>query len=101
MAKLSSIKKIFLVLMVLFAFLSIKQVIAFDGHDIGELPLKACPICAAAETLSFSDHTFADFSLKTVNDAVSVKAPLTESFLYPCIFSIIRNNRAPPESIAV
>lgn len=100
MTRFSATKRIFVALMVLFTFLSIKQVIASDSHDIGNLPLKACPVCAASETQSFTEHSFTDVSVKTCSDIVYVLLPVAEFSLLSSISLTLHNNRAPPQIIA-
>ncbi len=96
MTSLASIKKIFLVLFVLFVFLLIKQKIVGDSHNIGHLPLKACPVCAAAEKLFFSDHTFADVPIHSIDDVSSIQLPVLQTSLHSRFTRTFHNNRAPP-----
>lgn len=98
MRKQSAAKKLFLVLIVLFSFLSIKQAVASDSHDIGKVPFKACPICAVSQTQSFTEHSFADIPVKTCSDIAYILLPVTESSLLSSTCLTLHNNRAPPQS---
>ncbi len=95
MTSLSSIKKFFLVLFILFVFLLIKQKIVGDSHDAGHLPLKPCPVCTAAEKLFFSDHTF-HIPIHTIDNLLSIQLPVLHPSLHSRFTLTIHNNRAPP-----
>jgi hypothetical protein len=100
MNKQFTTKQLTLVLVVLATLFVSNLEIALDHHDLDNLPLNVCPICAFSHSLSFVDHSLPALNVAVNYCLVAIHLPAEKSFFHNPVYLLDLQNRAPPIAVA-
>jgi hypothetical protein len=99
MKKQTAIKQSMLVLAVLATLFVCNLKIALDHHDLDNLPLNVCPVCAFAQILSFAEYPLPELHIAVNYCLVDIQHPVEKSFIQNQVNLPNLQNRAPPATV--